>query len=501
MGKALDWLGQDGCATVAGQILRDAEDRGGQVWAWCPWHEESSKGGFSYNPAKDLGHCRSCGVSGDLIKLFGDISGLEPGAAFREFRTRYAPHVRPDRRPAVLTPRMPQSAQHVQVEAQPVTMPPQQWIDRATRLTATANAALLDNQEQMAWLAARGITRQTVIRRRLGWLESDYLRPYPAWGLPPATWDDGNERKHKVPRGLLIPMLDRDKVIRMRVRQPEKDPKYYVVIGGAVSPQPLLVLPSTWPGQHQAVVLVEAELDAIFLAQEVGDIVTVVALGSAQTRPHDANSHRTVSTAAWVGLWVDRDDAGDAAVRAWTVSTRKPDQPDDGGLAAALGIDVADIRPRGEGKMDPGDCHKLGLSVRGHILRSVPPAWRVGPIATGDAQGGGGAMPVESEERSGPAESVVRLGRLFRVAPLVCRYAEDAIWIMAARRAPDGQWVRQDDGSLVQDPAWEMTHWDMMREASRLFWHDAAVHEFLETHPDARTGISGRNFWAGMARK
>ena len=110
-------------------------------------------------------------------------------------------------------------------------------------------------------------------------------------------------------------------------------------------------------------------------------------------------------------------------------------------------------------------------------------------------------MPVESEERQKPAESVVRLGRLFRVAPLVCRYADDAIWIMAARRTPDGQWSRMDDGSLIPDPSWEMTHWDMMREASRLFWHDRAVQDFLETHPDARTGISGRNFWAGMNRK
>lgn len=501
MGKSLDWLSADGCLTVAGQILRDPEERGGEVWAWCPWHEESSKGGFSYSPAKDIGHCYGCNTHGDLIAIYAAVNGLDASAAFKEFRDRFAPHVRPDRRPAVQTPRMPQAITGPTVAARPVTLPPEQWMDRAARVVDAAHAALLANPEQLDWLAARGITRQTVIRHRLGWQDRDYLRPYPAWGLPAATWDDGRERLHKVPSGLVIPMIEAGRVVRMRVRQPEKDPKYYVVIGGATDPQPLLVLDSTWPGQHSAVVLVEAELDALLLAQEAGDIVTVVALGSAQTRPHDTRAHRTVTGAAWVGLWVDRDAAGDQAVRAWTVSTRKPDQPADGGLAVALGVDAEDIRPQGAGKMDPGDCHKAGLDIRAHILSSVPAAWRIGPSVTGSVQGGGGAAPMESAESAGPGPGVVRLAALMRVAPLVCRYGDDSMWIMAARKTPDGAWVRMDDGRLVQDAAWEMSNWQLMREASRLFWHDAGVGEYLETHPDARAGISGRNFWAGMKRK
>lgn len=108
---------------------------------------------------------------------------------------------------------------------------------------------------------------------------------------------------------------------------------------------------------------------------------------------------------------------------------------------------------------------------------------------------------MESAESAGPGPGVVRLAALMRVAPLVCRYGDDSMWIMAARKTPDGAWVRMDDGRLVQDAAWEMSNWQLMREASRLFWHDAGVGEYLETHPDARAGISGRNFWAGMKRK
>ena len=146
------------------------------------------------------------------------------------------------------------------------------------------------------------------------------------------------------------------------------------------------------------------------------------------------------------------------------------------------------------------------------MLDALPRAWRLAADSTfapGRASQGGGGTPeaeqnkvAESPARpDDPAWSVRELGRLLAATPIVCRYADDGIWIKAVKRFQDGKWARMDDGSLIPDPSWEMTHWDMMREASRLFWHDAAVHEFLETHPDARTGISGRNFWAGMNRK
>lgn len=86
-------------------------------------------------------------------------------------------------------------------------------------------------------------------------------------------------------------------------------------------------------------------------------------------------------------------------------------------------------------------------------------------------------------------------------APLICRYADDGIWIKACKLTADGQWLRSDSGELVHDLEWELTHWDLLREASRLFWHDPDVAEFLEQHPDAHLGISGRNYWAGMPRR
>jgi hypothetical protein len=62
------------------------------------------------------------------------------------------------------------------------------------------------------------------------------------------------------------------------------------------------------------------------------------------------------------------------------------------------------------------------------------------------------------------------------------------------KRAGDGQWE--------QDYGWEVAHWDLMREASRLFWYDNDVFAFVESHPSAATGVHGKNYWAPLgARK
>ena len=65
--------------------------------------------------------------------------------------------------------------------------------------------------------------------------------------------------------------------------------------------------------------------------------------------------------------------------------------------------------------------------------------------------------------------------------------------IMAMRKRGDGQWE--------QDWSWEMAHWDLMREASRLFWYDNEVFRFVEAHPAASTGVHGKNYWAPLGAR
>ena len=60
VGRALEWLGREGCLTVAEQLLTVLQHRGGELWAACPFHEERTPdNAFSYSPDKDAAYCNS----------------------------------------------------------------------------------------------------------------------------------------------------------------------------------------------------------------------------------------------------------------------------------------------------------------------------------------------------------------------------------------------------------------------------------------------------------
>lgn len=496
MGKALEWLGPDGCNTVAEQLLTVLQHRGGELWAACPFHQESTPGNaFSYAPDKDSAFCNSCGAKGDLISIFEAVSGLDKSQAFTEFRARYAPDVKFKQRPMLRTPRQKSVQQTLEATSRETHLPPDAWQDKARALVADAHTALLANPAQLEWLARRGISTQSVHRFRLGWIEKDLFRARAAWGLPEELKENGKPKKLWIPSGLTIPCLDGETVLRVRIRQPEKDPKYYVLPGSAQNPAPLLCIPDTWPGPHHACIVVEAELDAMLLAQEAGDLVSVLAVGSATILPRDVKSQEFAKGMAWFGLWLDRDPAGDKGIIRWLESSAGDIR--DGGFAQILGASGKDIRPQGEGKMDPGDCHQQGISVRQTVLAALPRAWAMSAAAStvpaweGD-QGGG---PVEEKKGAEFAAGVVRFGRILAQTPIVCRIAEDGSSIRALRRRADGKWMREEDGSYVQDTAWELAHWDLMTEASRLFWQDEDVWEYVQDNPNAAIGVSGKNYW------
>jgi DNA primase len=66
-------------------------------------------------------------------------------------------------------------------------------------------------------------------------------------------------------------------------------------------------------GDGSPVLVVEAELDALLLHQEAGDLVTAAALGKAQTRPdHQAADQLSKAGLILVGLEADQAGAREA---------------------------------------------------------------------------------------------------------------------------------------------------------------------------------------------
>lgn len=499
MGKALDWIGPDGCRSVAESIIPRIDDRkstDAEIWAPCPFHDEQ-EASFSYNPGKDSFSCFGCDARGDLIALYGALHGLDASAAFREFRDAHAPGVALQRRPALRTPSR-SSAEATVVTPKDTHLPSETWQGRAQALVQAAHQQLLGNAAQMEWLAARGIHARSVHRHRLGWIDQDLFKSYASWGLDPEFKADGREKRLWIPAGLLIPTYRGETIVHLQIRRPEGEPRFYMMPGSGADPAPMLHIRGTWPGQNRAAIVIEAALDAILVAQEAGDLVDVIAVRAAKNLPADVQDVDTARAIAWFGLWLDRDAAGDGGTTKWMASTTGDRGKQDGGFVQAIGASAADIRPQGQGKMDPGDCHKAGLSIRQHILDHLPRAWRPRAesptVAPGRSHLGTGENKPQSVQLH---PDVVEFGRLLEKCPLLAIVSDECVSLKAMRR--------NAQGVLIPDAVWETKHWSVMAHADRLFWamgqERSAVQDFLETHPDARTGISGRNYWAGMNRK
>jgi hypothetical protein len=109
---------------------------------------------------------------------------------------------------------------------------------------------------------------------------------------------------------------------------------------------------------REHIVIVESELDAMLIQQEAGDVVTTIALGSAQTRP-DAVSHKILSNAKLILVALDtgttekREKAG---YREW--------------LWCQKHFRQSRRWPTIKGK-DPGEAYKNGVSIRDWVMVGI----------------------------------------------------------------------------------------------------------------------------------
>ena len=163
----------------------------------------------------------------------------------------------------------------------------------------------LGNQVRV-WLHGRGLTDETIKAFNLGWNPQNWWPKREAWGLPEVLKENGRPKKLLVPEGLVIPKVTEDGIVRVRIRRPEGEPRYYLLPGSETG---ALCIPG-----GPAHVVLESELDAILLSQEAGDLATMIALGSASNRP-DQVATDLLQKAETILIALDSDDAG--AKQAW----------------------------------------------------------------------------------------------------------------------------------------------------------------------------------------
>jgi hypothetical protein len=247
--------------------------------------------------------CRQCAWSGDAIEFLRKRKGMN----YRE--ACQALNIDP-----VLPAKIIQTKTAAWIPASPKPAPSASWTDAANRFMLSCQKELERNQEALQWLKTeRGLNLETIRRFRLGWNGQDRYDKRESWGLPPETNAKGRPKQVWLPAGLTIPLVDgAGQVIRLRIRRqnPQDGARYIVTPGSSMRPMTI------WDDQ-KAVVVLESELDALLVAQEAGDLVGVVAMGSAQQRP-DSMLHERLTQSEMALVCLDTDAAGaQASWRFW----------------------------------------------------------------------------------------------------------------------------------------------------------------------------------------
>ena len=282
----LDLLAEDGFTPI-----RKGPDE------WCsPCPACGGRDRFIVHSEKGRYWCRGCGVKGDVIQYLRDRRGMTFHQA-----AEYAG--RPASSPA--GQRGPRAAQAA-ARTTP-TPPPEAWAAQAEKLATEAHKALLGKPARLEWLRAkRGLTRETAERFRLGWIERDIYMDRAAWALPPQLREDGKPKRLFLPAGLLIPGPDR---LRIRRTEPGRFGKYFVVQGSSNRP---LVIGAEHPAETTGAIILESELDALLLAQELPGPVLIVAMGSTSNGPDQAMV-ADLARRPFVLVALDTDQAGGKA--------------------------------------------------------------------------------------------------------------------------------------------------------------------------------------------
>lgn len=286
---------------LALQPKRTASTNGGEYHCACPTCGGDDR--FMFWPQTDRYWCRQCESKGDSIQFCRDFMGLDyrsacakVGAPIKDYLPRQS--VRP-----LFTP-------------QAANAPSEAWQQNAESMVIRCHQSLLSDPSAMKRLLERGLTQQSIDRYRLGWNPSTQFESYSLWGLSACYRDDnGQERRLWLPKGIVIPTLNGDSIVKLKVRRDDwhyddKHPKYVEISGSMKA--------LSWYGstEQHPVVVVESELDAILIQQNAGHLCGCVALGGVGRKP-DLESHWRLLSAPKILYALDFDEAGKKAFSFW----------------------------------------------------------------------------------------------------------------------------------------------------------------------------------------
>ena len=314
----------------------------------------------------DQWFCRNCG-NGDTIAFLMKFESMSFPAACKEVGKEL-----PEQE-EYQAPRFKKAAVDT-FQPRTISAPADAWIEHATKFVTWAHEQLLTNQEQQDYLAARGITLKSIIKYRLGFNPGDngkdLYKAREAWGLETVMSGVDKKKKLWLPIGIVIPWFTENILRRVRIRIPndrrtETFPLPYYLVPGS-SMDTFVTNP-----EAQAFVITEAELDAIMLDEQAGDITGAMAMGNSTAKPTD-RAFQLLTNCLHISNALDYD--------AKTAESGKYENA--GGIGSLWWpkhFPQSERWPVPVGK-DPGDAFKAGINIRDWVKAGLPPVLTLPPV-------------------------------------------------------------------------------------------------------------------------
>lgn len=284
-----------------------ASTGGGEYHSACPIC--SGKDRFFIQPLKQMSKClgsyccRKCGIFGDSIQFAREFLNYSYQEAAQALGTTISESFT---LPTWVMPSTPMFSK--------LQMPPDAWIENATKFVSEAHENLLSNDDALQYLASRGLPLNAVQQYKLGWSYNNYFLDRTEWGLKAEQKEDSTLRKLWMPKGLVIPTIELNKVVRLKIRRSDYKPKdknqKYIAISGSMNG--LSLIGKSW----QNIIVVESELDAYAIDFVAHDLVSTIAVGSNIKNPDNITDSK-VKKAKQLLICHDNDEAGLKMLEKW----------------------------------------------------------------------------------------------------------------------------------------------------------------------------------------
>jgi DNA primase len=275
---------------------------GGEYHSPCP--ACGGKDRFSIHLGKDRYYCRQCKLHGDSIQFCRDFLGMDYRSACAKVGV------------VDLKFTATKKAREVQFVPKQIRFPSKEWQAKAADFVMESHQALIDDPKKIHLLKnTRGLSIETIKSFSLGWNFADrWISSRSEWGLSREFHESGHEKKLWIPKGIVIPTIVEGIVVRLKIRrldwiEGDKLGKYIIFPGSSAHPSIF--------GERLCliVVLVEAELDAMLVIQEAGDLCCCITFGG--LGHPDEMTHQWLQSKKTIICALDFDDAGRKASLFW----------------------------------------------------------------------------------------------------------------------------------------------------------------------------------------